>query len=359
MGRRKVDSHTMDAEGPVAQPARFPSSSPIPSAPNLPHRDERRADEPVILSAQSEDIVPTSARWWAEQAEEYVEWLRKESELSQGYLTRNRRYLVAFQGDCERAGTAPPAGPTEVTREHIRAVKGSGLWGPRTLKTTFSVVRGFLRWAGNPLSDAKNPVWQLPSGFADRRNWIDRNEMVALYRLAEGRSRVRVVLQGFNGLRECEVRRLRVRDLSMALPRPTLTVRGKGRYGGKFRTIPMDPMTRAVLEKWVSGKAADELLYPVGHTVADGELATLGQKAGVSVRVTGHVLRRSFGRLAYQAGVPVPTIQRIFGHASIDQTLHYIGVGQEEMTEGFAVFDTHIRAAMDPPFSDPQRQTAF
>jgi hypothetical protein len=29
------------------------------------------------------------------------------------------------------------------------------------------------------------------------------------------------------------------------------------------------------------------------------------------------------------------------------------------MTEGFAVFDTHIRAAMDPRFSDPQRQTAF
>jgi hypothetical protein len=63
--------------------------------------------------------------------------------------------------------------------------------------------------------------------------------------------------------------------------------------------------------------------------------------------------------LAYQAGVPVPTIQRIFGHVSIDQTLHYIGVGQEEMTEGFAVFDTHIRAAVDPPFSDPQRQIVF
>jgi integrase/recombinase XerC len=160
-------------------------------------------------------------------------------------------------------------------------------------------------------------------------------------------------LQGFNGLRECEVRRLRVRDLSMGLPRPTLTVRGKGRFGGKYRTIPMDPMSRAVLEKWVAGKGPDESLYPVGHTVADGELAELGKVAGASVRVTGHVLRRSFGRLAYQAGVPVPTIQRIFGHVSIDQTLHYIGVGQEEMTEGFAVFDTHIRAAMEGLISDP------
>ena len=55
----------------------------------------------------------------------------------------------------------------------------------------------------------------------------------------------------------------------------------------------------------------------------------------------------------------MPTIHRIFGHVSIDQTLHYIGVGQEEMTEGFAVFDTHFRAAMDPLFSDPQRQISF
>jgi hypothetical protein len=60
------------------------------------------------------------------------------------------------------------------------------------------------------------------------------------------------------------------------------------------------------------------------------------------------------GRIAYQAGVPLPTIQRIFGHVSINQALHYVGVGQAEMTEGFAVFDTHIRTGMDP-----QRQRAF
>jgi integrase len=286
--------------------------------------------------------------------------LRQESELSDGYLTRNQRYRIAFRRDCERAGAPPPVGPTDVPREHIRAMKNSGLWGPRTLKTKFSVLRGFLRWAENPLSDGQNPVWRLPSGSIDRRNWVDRDEMVALYRHAEGRARVRVVRQGFNGLRECEVRRLRVRDLTLGLPHPTLTIRGKGRFGGKYRTIPMDPMTRAVLVEWVIDKGPDEELYPVGHTVADGELADLGRRANASVRVTGHVLRRSFGRLAHQAGVPVPTLQRIFGHVSIDQTQHYIGVGQEEMTEGFAVFDTPMRTGMPetatPP---PQRQTAF
>jgi integrase len=262
--------------------------------------------------------VPDAARWWTDKAEEYVGGLRQESELSAGYLRRNRRYLVASRRDCERAGIAPPEGPTDVGREHVRAVKGCGLWGPRTSKTKFSVLRGFLGWAGNPLSDGKNPVWRHPSGSADRRKWVDRGEMVALYREAVGRLRVRVVLQGFNGLRECEVRRLRVRDLDLALPRPTVTIYGKGRFGGKYRTIPMDPMTHAVLDKWVVGKGPDDALYPVGHTVADGELADLGRRAGISARVTGHVLRRSFGRIAYLAGVTPPTIQRIYRHASID-----------------------------------------
>ena len=303
--------------------------------------------------------MPTSARWWTEQAKEYVEWLSQESELSEGYLKRNRRYLIAFRKDCHRAGAKVPQGPSEVTREHVRAIKGCQIWAPRTLKTKFSVLRGFLGWAGNPIADGRNPVWKLPAGSVDRRNWVDRDQLMTLYRESEGRVRVRVVLQGFNGLRECEVRRLNVRDLDFALPRPTLTVRGKGRFGGKFRTIPMDPMTRAVLLEWVEGRGPDEGVCPVGHAVADAELAHLGQACDIPARVTGHVLRRSFGRIAYRAGVPPPTIQRICGHVSIDQTLHYVGVDQEEMTEGFAVFDQHMREGMETPMCRSQRQTAF
>ncbi len=177
--------------------------------------------------------------------------------------------------------------------------------------------------------------------------------MVALYGKATGRVRVRVVLQGFNGLRECEVRRPRVRDLTMALLRPTMTVHGKGRFGGKYRTMPMDPLRRAPLEQWVRGKGADERLYPVGHSVADGELAAVGRACAVSVRVTGHVLRRSFGRLAYQVGIPVPTIQRFYGPASVDQTLQYVGVGEEERTEGFAVFDRHLSRGLESRSRSP------
>ena len=52
-------------------------------------------------------------------------------------------------------------------------------------------------------------------------------------------------------------------------------------------------------------------------------------------------------------GVPLPTIQRIYVHASIYQTVHYVGVGEEEMTEGFAVFDWHLAEALTGPIGAP------
>ncbi|MCI4327740.1 MAG: hypothetical protein L3K16_08955 [Thermoplasmata archaeon] len=53
----------------------------------------------------------------------------------------------------------------------------------------------------------------------------------------------------------------------------------------------------------------------------------------------------------------MPTIEGMFGHVSIDQTLHHIGAGEQETTEEFAGFDAPPRAASGAVISDPQRQT--
>lgn len=121
----------------------------------------------------------------------------------------------------------------------------------------------------------------------------------------------------------------------------------------------MDPTARVVLEQWARSKRLDESAYPVGQAVANSEQTDLGKTVGIQVRVTGHVLRRLFGLIVYHAGVPAPTTQRIYGYVSIDQTLHYVGVGQGEMESGFAVFDTHMRRVPEPALNDLQRQATF
>jgi site-specific recombinase XerD len=88
-------------------------------------------------------------------------------------------------------------------------------------------------------------------------------------------------------------------------------------------------------------------LYDVGHAQADADLADLGRATDLPFRLSGHVLRRSFGRIAYHAGVPVERVRRIYGHHSVEQTLHYIGVEVEAEAQDAERFDRHMAEYRD------------
>jgi integrase len=70
---------------------------------------------------------------------------------------------------------------------------------------------------------------------------------------------------------------------------------------------------------------------------------SLGTPFGL--RVAPHDLRRTFGRvLYYEKGVDINEIRSLYGHATTEQTLHYIGAVPDRM-----------RAAV--PLSDGPRPT--
>ncbi|HEV2428937.1 MAG TPA: site-specific integrase, partial [Thermoplasmata archaeon] len=201
---------------------------------------------------------------------------------------------------------------------------------------------------GSPVAQER-PIWRLPRGRPTRRYWVTRDQLAEIYDESRGRERVHVALQGFNGLRECELLRLRWQDVQLTGGIPTLAVLGKGRDGGKPRTIPCTPTTRVVLEDW-RPRSSSGLVYGVGHSAAHGELAALGKRLELPVPLSGHVLRRSFGRIAYQAGVPLVDIRNLYGHESIEMTTYYIGVDQDAMAAGVARFDSFVRP---PSISGP------
>jgi site-specific recombinase XerC len=290
-----------------------------------------------------EDNVPRAARWWNERVEEFLRWQDEQTDLGQLTRAHRRLDLRRWRTMCYRAQTTPPASPGGVTAEQVRAVKECGIWRASTLKPILCGLRQFLRWAKNEIADRPS-LWHLPGGEEDRRVWATEDQLAALLAASTGRIRVRVVLQGYCGLRECGVRSLRVRDLRLDLPGPTLNVREKGRHGGTWRSVPVPPTARAVLLDWIAGKGPDDLLYRIGHAQADADLATLGRAVGLPFRLSGHVLRRSYGRFAYHAEVPLERIRRVYGHHSVEQTLHYIGVEAEAQARDAEQFDRHMAA---------------
>jgi integrase len=128
-----------------------------------------------------------------------------------------------------------------------------------------------------------------------------------------------------------------------------MNVREKGRHGGTWRRVPIPPTARAVFLEWVVGMKPEDLVYPVGHTQADAELAAVGRAAGLPFRLSGHILRRSYGRFAYHAGTPPERIRRVYGHHSVEQTLHYIGIEAEAEAQDAERFDRHMAAFRTSP----------
>jgi len=235
----------------------------------------------------------------------------------------------------QRAGLARPVrGPGGVSSAHIRLLKTGLSFGPATLATHLVALRRFLRWAGNPLARDR-AVWAIPSGTPSRRRWLSQEQLVRLYRFARDRERAIVALEGFNGLRRVEVLRLRHQDVDVAAGR--LRVLGKGRHGGKWRTVPLSAETARALLVLPKPATPSQLLLPLSRSGADLLLRRAARRAGFpedGLRVSHHDLRRTFGRLAHKAGMDLVQLKNLYGHTSLDQTVHYIGLDEDEMRAG-------------------------
>jgi integrase len=221
-------------------------------------------------------------------------------------------------------------------------------WSPATFAIHFNALRRFLRWARNPLA-AQRGVWAVPGEAAGRRRWLAPEHLARLYRAAKGRERVLVALEGFNGLRRVEVLRLRLRDLDFG--RQRLHVLGKGRNGGKWRTIPMFSETARVLRSMPHAADQDSKVIPLSQSGVDVVLRRVAERAGypgLGLRVSHHDLRRTFGRLAHKAGMDLVQLKNLYGHSSLDQTVHYIGLDEDEMRAGLDRLAAFIAPLLRP-----------
>ncbi len=275
---------------------------------------------------------------WEASVEGFAEELTRHPRLGEAWRRRILYEIRRTPALLERVRSPSPlVRPDQFSASQVQALRAGLPWSPGTLSLHFVALRRFLRWAGNPLAD-DGEVWSVPSGAPTHRRWLRSEDLARLYRASAGAERVLISLEGFNGLRRIEVLRLRWPDVDFSARR--LRVLGKGRNGGKWRVIPMFPATEKELRE-ARGRAhgcrPDGLVVGLARTGADLLLQRAVTRSGLDqagVRVSHHDLRRTFGRLANEAGMDLVQLKNLYGHASMDQTVHYIGLDEDRMREG-------------------------
>ncbi|MGP8074996.1 MAG: tyrosine-type recombinase/integrase [Thermoplasmata archaeon] len=225
----------------------------------------------------------------------------------------------------------------------VEALRDTPLLAPCTRQNWTSKLRGFLGSEGCALATGAE-LWHFGAPVPRKRPYLEIWKAKAILNAAVGRERLVVVLGLFNGLRACEMSRLRVRDLELDEQPPTVWVLGKGTRGGKPRRIPINPSAYGEIAQFVNGRRPEDPVYPGPYGAIDKDWRR-AQRRGGFAPVGTHALRRSFGRISHDAGTPTAEIQAVYGHAAESTTSKYIGIEEQRMARGMAQMASYFEEA--------------
>ncbi len=78
----------------------------------------------------------------------------------------------------------------------------------------------------------------------------------------------------------------------------------------------------------------------ISHTFLEKALELAAYKAGLSRKVTPHILRHCFATSLIQRGENIRTVQELLGHKSIDTTMCYLHGSAQRARNTISPFDT-------------------
>ncbi len=214
--------------------------------------------------------------------------------------------------------------------------------GPHALRRTRSVLREFYRWLRRERHRDDDPAEQLaaPRLPAHTPKALEPSQTERLLQHAPShtdwlglRNRALLELAYGSGLRASELAGLRVSLIDFT--QASALVEGKG---ARQRLVPLSEPSRDALLAWLGqgrGKApgamraADAVFLSAkgGALTPNGVwrmVRTAARQAGLSGRISPHVLRHSFATDLVDNGANLRAVQMLLGHESLTTTTVYL-----------------------------------
>ena len=92
---------------------------------------------------------------------------------------------------------------------------------------------------------------------------------------------------------------------------------------------------QSVKEKGETETRTDSLVFPCdcSRSVMSAKLSIVGKACGIRERLSYHMARHTFGTMSLSAGIPIESIAKMMGHASIASTQIYAQVTDNKISE--------------------------
>jgi len=229
---------------------------------------------------------------------------------------------------------------------------------PATVTRALSSLRAFYRFLAAEGGRADDPARHLRASrpFRGLPRVLSEDEVERLLGTTTGddlrarRDRALLEVAYATGLRVSELVGLRLEQLR---PGPGLIqVRGKG---GRERLVPLGEEARRGLDAWIrvgrptllAGRESPWLFpsrqgRPLTRQGFWKRLRQLARGAGITTRLSPHVLRHSFATHLLEHGADLRAVQVLLGHADISTTQIYTHVSRERLRRVYRA--THPRA---------------
>ena len=286
---------------------------------------------------------------------QFLEYLEIEKGRSIKTVENYDRYLTRFLAHTKAAS------PGDITETAVREFR---LWLNRQSGTTNNLklktqnyyliaLRAFLKYLRRQNIDSLNPERiELAKTAARDLDLITSLELERLMRSPSGNSlsalRDRAILELFfsTGLRVSELCALN-RDLDLS--RDSFSVRGKG---DKVRVVFLSPAAKSAVKSYEQKRGdVDEALFVQMARNAKGVkdlritprsverlVKQYAVKAGITRKVTPHIIRHSFATDLLENGADLRSVQALLGHSNIATTQVYTHVTDKHLGEVHKAF---------------------
>ena len=286
---------------------------------------------------------------------QFLEYIEIEKGRSTKTVENYDRYLTRFLAHTKIAS------PDKLTETLVREFRlwlnrqpgGSGDMKKKTQNYYLIALRAFLKYLRKMNIESLNPERiELAKVGGRDLDLITADELNRLMKGPEGdsltslRDRAIMELLFSTGLRVSELCSLKS---DIDLTRDEFSVRGKG---DKVRVVFLSPSAKKAVAEYLKkrGDMSDALFVGYGKAAKGKDLSTLtprsverlvkhyALKAGITRKVTPHVIRHSFATDLLQNGADLRSVQALLGHANIATTQIYTHVTDKHLREVHKAF---------------------